>query len=152
VRQTHESVWGSVMVARLGELLDVTDFPGFIAERQAARVGLAVVVPRGAAYEVLSLWAAERGHGVGRALMEHCFADAQARGCRRVWLITTNDNIQALGFYQHIGMDLCALHRNAVEAARKLKASIPSVGAGGIPIRHELELELVLAAAPAGGS
>ena len=110
------------------------------------------MVPRGSAYEVLSLCPAEPGHGVGRALMERCFADAQARGCRRVWLITTNDNVEALGFYQHVGMDLCALHRAAVTHGRKLKPSIPIIGAGGIPIRHELELELVLAAGPGGGS
>jgi ribosomal protein S18 acetylase RimI-like enzyme len=144
-REALESVWGSVLVARRGELLDASSFPGFVAERLAQRAGLAVVVPRGSEYEVLSLWTSVRRRGVGRALLEHCFADADARGCSRVWLTTTNDNLAAFAFYQHLGMDLCALHRNAVDAARRLKPSIPTRGTDGIPIRHELEFERVVA-------
>jgi RimJ/RimL family protein N-acetyltransferase len=65
-------------------------------------------------------------------------------GVGRVWLITTNDNTAALRFYQRLGFDLVALHRDAVDAARSIKPSIPLVGNDGIPIRHELELELRL--------
>lgn len=76
--------------------------------------------------------------------MQRCFDDAQARRCRRVWLTTTNDNLAAIAFYQQVGMDLCALHRDAVATARRLKPSIPSHAENGIPIRHELEFERIL--------
>ena len=66
------------------------------------------------------------------------------RGVGRVWLITTNDNVRALRFYQRYGFDRVALHRNAVDAARTLKPQIPRVGLDGIPVRHELELEVQL--------
>lgn len=70
---------------------------------------------------------------------------AVAAGCRRLWLTTTNDNLRALAVYQCWGMDIAALHRHAVtEARRRLKLSIPERGASGIPIAHELELELRL--------
>jgi len=69
---------------------------------------------------------------------------ARAAGCRRLWLITTNDNLRALGFYQRLGLDLCALHRDAVAVARRLKPGIPLTGRAGIPIRHELEFELLV--------
>ncbi len=62
----------------------------------------------------------------------------------RLWLVTTNDNTDALAFYQRRGWDLVAVHRRAVDDARSLKPGIPSLGKGRIPIRHELELELVL--------
>jgi len=66
-------------------------------------------------------------------------------GCRRVWLVTTNDNVDALAFYQRRGFRLAALHRAAVTEAREtLKPEIPEVARNGIPIRDELELELEL--------
>ena len=145
---TLESVWGSAFVARRGELLDASSFGGFVADERGQRLGLAIVVPRGPEYEVLSLSTTTPGRGVGRALLERCFADAEARGCRRVWLTTTNDNLAAFAFYQRLGMDLCALHRNAVEDARRLKPSIPSHGTEGIPIKHELEFERLLPRRP----
>jgi len=64
--------------------------------------------------------------------------------CRRLWLITTNDNLRALGFYQKRGMTLVAVYRNAMEAARRLKPQIPMIGQNGIPLKDEIELEMVL--------
>jgi N-acetylglutamate synthase-like GNAT family acetyltransferase len=81
-------------------------------------------------------------------LIEAVAAAARASGCRRVWLITTNDNLTALAFYQKRGFVLTALHPNAVAASRKLKPEIPLVAENGIPIRDELELELRLDAVP----
>ena len=78
--------------------------------------------------------------------MERCFAEARAKRCRRVWLVTTNNNFAAIAFYQHVGMDLRALHWRAVRASRQLKPTIPERDAAGIPIDHELEFELVLEA------
>ena len=65
-------------------------------------------------------------------------------GCRRVWLITTNDNLRALRFYQRRGFRLVAVHPNALARSRELKPSIPEIGLDGIPLRDELELELTL--------
>jgi ribosomal protein S18 acetylase RimI-like enzyme len=70
--------------------------------------------------------------------------EAARRAARRIWLITTNDNIRALSFYQRWGMDLRQFLRNGVDVSRLVKPSIPSVGSNGIPLRHELELELLL--------
>jgi ribosomal protein S18 acetylase RimI-like enzyme len=144
VSLTHATVWGSVMVARKGELLDASTFPGFVAVRDGDRVGLALFCARGAEYEVLSVWAAIRGVGVGRALMQRCFEDARARGCRRVWLTTTNNNVRAIAFYQRLGMNLCAFYRDGVAADRSLKPSIPLRDEFGVGIDHELEFELLL--------
>jgi GNAT superfamily N-acetyltransferase len=69
---------------------------------------------------------------------------ARAAGCRRLWLITTNDNLPALRFYQKRGFVLVRLHRGAVAGSRRLKPEIPLTGSEGIPIRDELELELEL--------
>ena len=43
-----------------------------------------------------------RGHGVGRALIEHVYAEAAARGCSRVWWLTHESNTQAMVLYDHV--------------------------------------------------
>lgn len=69
---------------------------------------------------------------------------ARQQGCERLWLVTTNDNVDALRFYQKRGFALVRLYRRAIENSRRLKPGIPLVGAYGIPIRDEIELEMVL--------
>ena len=84
------------------------------------------------------------GRGIGSTLLEGVANEARRRGCRRLWLITTNDNLNAIRFYQRRGLRLVAVHAGAVDDARRLKPSIPLVGEDGIPIRDELEFELEL--------
>ena len=69
---------------------------------------------------------------------------ARLEGCRRVWLITTNDNCTALRFYQRREFDMVAFYRDAVREVRRLKGEIPDLGLDNIPLRHEIELELTL--------
>jgi RimJ/RimL family protein N-acetyltransferase len=107
-------------------------------------VGLVTYRIEGSQCEVVTLNSEEEGTGIGTALLEAVCREAAAAGCTRVWLITTNDNLPALRFYQKRGMRLFALHPNAVEASRKLKPEIPLAGWEGIPIRDEIELELRL--------
>jgi ribosomal protein S18 acetylase RimI-like enzyme len=143
-RSVHREVWGSELVARKGEVVSTDGLPGFVAQLAGARAGLAVVAPRGAEYEVVSMYAQVAHQGIGRALLAACVADARRLRCRRLWLTTTNDNLRALAFYQRFGLDLCALYVDGVERSRRLKPGIPRVGANGIRVAHELELELLL--------
>ena len=79
--------------------------------------------------------------GVGTALIKAVIAAARAAGCRRLWLITTNDNLRALGFYQKRGFALVAVHRNALDRSREMKPQIGFIGENGIPLRGKIELE-----------
>lgn len=135
--------WTSTSVARRGELVDAAGLPGYLATLDGRRVGMILVDVKDRAYEVVAISTTEPRHGVGRALMERCFAEARATGCWRVWLVTTNNNIAAIAFYQRLGMDMCALHRQAAQLARELKPTIPVRDATGVPIDHELEFELL---------
>jgi hypothetical protein len=78
---------------------------------------------------------------VGSALLDAAAATARAEGCARLRLITTNDNLDALRFYQRRGFRLVALRPGAVDVARVLKPQIPRTGDFGIAVRDELELE-----------
>jgi ribosomal protein S18 acetylase RimI-like enzyme len=144
VQASMTETWGSVLVARKGELVDTSALPGFLAVVDERRVGVALVAVRDREYEVVSIAATSPGHGVGRALLQRCVEDARSLRCQRLWLTTTNDNVRALAFYQRFGLDLCGFSRNGVDGARRLKPTIPLRDEHGVPISHELELELLL--------
>jgi DNA-3-methyladenine glycosylase I len=137
--------WRGSSVARRGELVDLDGLPGFVAMDGGERVGLVSYAIRGDQCEVVTLESLREGQGVGRALLEAVCDAAREAGSRRLWLVTTNDNTEALRFYQRCGLDIAEFRRDAVtEARRTLKPTISELGASGIPIRHELELELLL--------
>lgn len=81
---------------------------------------------------------------MGTALIEAVKSVARERGCKPVWLITTNDNLDARRFYQRRGFQLVGVARNALEESRKIKPQISATGFYGIPIRDEIELESML--------
>jgi GNAT superfamily N-acetyltransferase len=134
----------SARVARLGELLDPLGHPALLAEAGDGRLlGLLTYVPQPGweQCEVLTLHATEQWHGAGTALIEALDQLAARHGCARLWVITTNDNVDALRFYQRRGFRLAAVHRGAVDDSRsRLKPEIPVTGAYGIPLRDEIEL------------
>lgn len=145
--QVEADSWSQPVVARLGELVDPTELPGFIALLDGERAGLASYAVRDEECELVTIRSLQEGRGVGRALLDAVRDAALEAGCTRLWLITTNDNLRALELFQRWGMEIVAFHRHAVtEARHRLKRSIPECGAHGIPIAHELELELRLKA------
>jgi GNAT superfamily N-acetyltransferase len=137
--------WNSLRVARLGVVEHPLERPALIAEEDGRLVGVLSYVIDRAWCEVLTLHADVRGRGVGTALIGEVKRIATAAGCTRLWVITTNDNVDALRFYQRRGFRLVALHRGAVDDSRaRLKPEIPEIGDHRIPLRDELELELEL--------
>ena len=132
-------------VAAHGELFYPPELPGLIAEGDGEPIGLATYRIEGDECELVTLHSRVEGAGAGSALVEAVAAAARAAGCRRLYLITTNDNMRALRFYQRHGLRLSALRPGAVDEARRtLKPEIGEVGNDRIPIRDELELELQL--------
>ena len=136
--------WGSTHMVTRGVLHDLARLPGLIAWLGSARAGLLTYRRDAACCEVLSLDSVISGAGVGSALLTAVQTSARTAGCRRVWLVTTNDNTPALRFYQRRGFSLVALHCGAVEAARALKPEIPLSGIDEIALRDEIELEFLL--------
>ena len=127
-----------------GQVHQADRLPGFVAELDGRPAGLLTYHLGERECEVVSLDSLRERMGVATALLNAVRDMARNAGCRRLWLITTNDNVSALRFYQKRGWRLVALHRDAVTAARRLKPEIPQAGRDGIPLRDELELELLL--------
>ena len=120
------------------------ELPGFAAFEGDECVGLVTYEVDGESCEVVTIDALREGVGVGTALLEAVEGAARAAGCRRVQLLTTNNNLRALAFYQKRGFRLVGLRPGAIDEARKLKPSIPEIDSAGLPIRDELHLELSL--------
>ncbi len=79
--------------------------------------------------------------GIGRDLVEKVKKFAKEKNCKRVWLIITNDNIDALAFWQKSRICFKSIYPDAISFSQKLKPEIPEIGNYGIPIRDEIELE-----------
>jgi N-acetylglutamate synthase-like GNAT family acetyltransferase len=136
---------GTAVVARLGELVDARLPPALIAQDGARIAGVLTWIAHEESFEVLTLHVTDQWRGTGTALLDGALRLASSLELRRVWLITTHDNTDALRFYQRRGFRLARLHRGAVDRSRAtLKPTIPELGLHGIPIRDELELELFL--------
>jgi ribosomal protein S18 acetylase RimI-like enzyme len=117
---------------------------GFVMEDGEKWVGLITFLVKDDECEVTSLDSLREGKGIGTQLLEKSIESARAKKCKRLFLITTNDNLHALGFYQKRGFQIVTVYRGAVNESRKRKPSIPLVGMDGIPLRDEIELEVRL--------
>jgi ribosomal protein S18 acetylase RimI-like enzyme len=141
VAQTIVERWRSEVVVARGTVYQPARLPGFLAWSGDVRVGLLTYHLEDMACEIVTLDSFTDRRGTGTALIEAVVDMAGAAGCRRLWLITTNDNLRALRFYQKRGFHLTRLYPDAVTAARRIKPEISLIGDDGIPLRDELELE-----------
>ena len=135
--------WGAEFVAAHYEVYHCRNLPGFVAIDGEDKVGLLTYTIVAGNCEVVSLDSLQPCVGIGTGLIDAVKQAAVKSGCKRLWLVTTNDNMNALRFYQKRGFALVKINRNAIEFARKLKP-VPLTGADGIPLRDEIELEMIL--------
>nr|WP_322200017.1 GNAT family N-acetyltransferase [Acutalibacter sp. M00204] len=122
----------------------MTRLPAFAAWQGQKLAGLVTYNVAGDVCEIISLDSVHSGRGTGTALVERVKAAAKERGCKKLVVVTTNDNLQAIGFYQKRGFDMARLYHNMMELVRKYKSQLPEMGANGIPLRHEVEFEMEL--------
>lgn len=136
--------WGSKLVVAHGVKYFPSRLPGLVACHGKVKVGLLTYHLGDSDCEIVTLNSLQPNLGIGTALLKAVGKVASQSGVRRLWLVTTNDNLPALRFYQKRGFKLVAVHCNALEKSRQLKPSLPLNGLDGIPLRDEIELEMVL--------
>jgi GNAT superfamily N-acetyltransferase len=146
LRQFWIEHWGGEEMITRGNIYRPEQLEGFVVEDGAEWIGLLTFMIKGEECEVTSLDSLREGQGIGSKLIEQAIEEARACGCARLFLITSNDNLNALGFYQKRGFEIAALYRGAITESRKRKPGIPLVGYNNIPLRDEIELEKVLKA------
>ncbi|MBU9723039.1 MULTISPECIES: GNAT family N-acetyltransferase [Bacillaceae] len=137
--------WGSSKMVISSGIYDCSTLDGFIILNEEDKIiGLITYIFKEKECEIISLDSIEEGKGIGTHLVQAVENLAINRKCKLVKLITTNDNLRALKFYQKRGFILSQIINDAVEKARKIKPEIPFIGNDGIPIRDEIELIKVL--------
>lgn len=144
LRQFWKEQWSGEFIVTHGVIHQPEDVDGFVVEDNEFWAGLITFRITNDECEVISLDGLREGEGIGTMLLRKVIEEARSRNCRRVFLITTNDNLYALGFYQRRDFELVTIHRNALEETRKLKPTIPIIGQNHIPLRDEIELEMAL--------
>jgi len=136
--------WGSEKVVVHSEVLFPAELDGLVAWLKGNREGLVTYKINGEITEIVTLNALKPNLGIGTALINAVKTCARGSGCESIILTTTNDNIQALRFYQRLGFHLKTLRVGVVIEARTDKPEIPLLGDDNIPIRDELDLEFAL--------
>lgn len=140
------SEWGGDGMVSRGHMYPLSALHALLAKVDGEFAGAATYRWDGAGgCELMSLNAIREGAGIGTKLLEAVERTAREAGCRRVWLITSNDNVDAMRFYQRRGYRISAVYPGAVDEARAVKPSIPLVGNHGIEIHDEIELAKSLA-------
>jgi len=139
------AAFGSVRVVSHGELIeDASLLDGFAVEHDGRPVGCALLNVIDGRAELVVLATTYRGAGAGTALLEAVVERARAEGWTRLWLITSNDNTDAIRLYQRAGWDWVDFRRDGITRGRTLKPEIPKTGNHGIELRHEIEFEYPL--------
>jgi N-acetylglutamate synthase-like GNAT family acetyltransferase len=136
--------WGNEMVVLRKKRFYPAEMDGFIAESEGRKIGLIILSFERSICEIMSLTTSRKKPATGVRLLRAAVDQARKNNARTIRVVTTNDNIDALRFYQKAGFSLRELRRNAVEKSCELKPSIPETGNYGIPIRDEIELEMDL--------
>ncbi|MBN2240250.1 MAG: GNAT family N-acetyltransferase [Dehalococcoidales bacterium] len=136
--------WGSNRIVTRGRLFFADENPGFVTVQDSKYTGLITCEFLGDECEITSLNSFIEGKGIGTALITAVKKAAIERGCKRLFLITTNDNTHAIRFYQRYGFTIAAIYPNSLVEARKLKPEIPLTGNDDIPLRDEIEFEIHL--------
>ena len=134
--------WGDDEMVVSSGTYQLSDLPGFVAFDEAEIIGVITYIIRNDQIEIISLDSFREN--VGSQLLKKLEEISEEKDITKITVITTNDNLNALKFYQKRGYSIIKVISNAVEKARKQKPSIPLLAENGIPIRDEIVLEKYL--------
>ncbi|SFT04020.1 Acetyltransferase (GNAT) family protein [Paenibacillus sp. BC26] len=132
--------YGGDFVISRGKEHNLRDVEAFIAWRDGVRVGAASYRLTNGECELTNIHAIIRGKGIERKMLTFVEEIAKQAGSHHIWLVTTNDNVDAMRFYQRLGYRIIAVHPGAIDEVRKRKPAVPLVGFYGIPMLDEIEL------------
>lgn len=136
--------WYTTTMIIWGKEVDMTQTEGFYVKEQEDIIGLITYLVSDDVLEVTSLNSLRENQGIGTKLVDAVIREAKDRKLKKILVVTTNDNINAIKFYQKRGFDMARLYHNALDISRKIKPEIPLIGDHSIPLRHEIEFELLI--------
>ncbi|MDH7476080.1 MAG: GNAT family N-acetyltransferase [Microgenomates group bacterium] len=144
IKKIIKERWNDKRIVYNGKVFYPHKLKGFIALKGKEIIGLISYKTLKNTYWIISIDFLFESRGIGTALIKTVKKEAKKNGIKKLKLITTNDNLSAIRFYQKRGFRLKKIYPNAVEKSRKVKPTIPKVGEEGIPILDEIELEMIV--------
>jgi GNAT superfamily N-acetyltransferase len=136
--------WSGGALMLRGKIVHPKDVEAIAAYHDGRLAGVATWRLEGPVIYLATLNNITEQRGVGVALLEAIKQLGRQKGSALLRVIVTNDNLNALGFYQRRGFHIIAVHPGAIDTIRGLLPNIPTMGANRIPIRDEIELEIDL--------
>ena len=136
--------WGADKIVIPNGVYIPSDLSGFIAEKEGKPVGIVTFVKEDLVCKIITLNAFEKHEGIGTKLLETVLEDANREDLKKIFVYTTNDNVDALRFYQKRGFVIQNVYIDQIVNSRKIKPEISTIGEYGIPIRDDFELRLDL--------
>lgn len=133
-----QSHWASSQLIRSGQIINLMEFPVLVAV-DPIPVGFLSYRYTDKRIEILSLISESSRKDVGSKLLNEIESIARKRQCDTISLTTTNDNVNALSFYQKLGYRIKAVYPDAINLSRLVKPEIPLAN-DGIPISDEFLL------------
>lgn len=134
--------WYTTEMVVRGKIIDMSKADGIIASENNTIFGIITYNIENEICEIISIDSFDQKKGIGTELIDRVVNIAKKHKCIKVIAITTNDNINSIGFYQKRGFDMANLYHNALDISRKLKPEIPLIGENSIILKHEIELKL----------
>ncbi|UOR13356.1 GNAT family N-acetyltransferase [Halobacillus amylolyticus] len=135
------SHWGSSQMVTSSGIFQCDQLEGFsMLGEKGDILGLITYITEADECEIISLDSVLENRGIGTLLLQKVEQQVRKNGIRQIRLVTTNDNVNAMRFYQKKGFRLMEIHQNAVVKARRWKPEIPLIAENGIPICDELLL------------
>lgn len=137
-------LWGSTTIISNDQVHKIEELSGFLAIQKSMAAGLVTYIIKDGSCEIVTLNSLMSGLGVGTDLVNRCIKEARENNCTRLWVAVTNDNTEAMKFYQKRGFRFNTVYKDKLAKYRQIKPSIPQTGQHGISLTDEIILDLIL--------
>lgn len=131
--------WGSLLVVTKGKVYNLSRIDGYVALIDDDIKGVLTYDIDGKTCNIISLNSLDKNIGIGTALIEKMETMAKKFNCKKISIVATNDNTNAMRFFQKRGYCMYCVHKNTVERTRRIKPNLPKTGFDNIPVYCELE-------------
>jgi ASC-1-like (ASCH) protein len=141
IKNLKVSHWGGEPLIIHGKPYFPSNLDGLFICSKNEILGFLFYDKQPAYYEIIVFEVFQKFQGLGTFLMNEFMSIVKKEGGKKIEVMTTNDNLDALRFYQRRGFTISRIDINQLETTRALKKSCGRIGDFGIPCRDEIILE-----------
>jgi len=142
IQELVKRFWGEPEQLTFDRKFIVAELPAYLAKSGSDVIGFVSFAEVDYAIIVVALGILPKyqNAGVGKSLIEKVEAEAKRLGKKKLLVSTSNDDLPALAFYQHLGFQIYEVKPNVIAE----KHGMVLKGIGGLPVRDELRLQKLL--------